>query len=208
MRGVSPRLSYATCSVHNEYIARFMPIQGPAANGSLHLSFPSHPPPEAQQPLSLFRPSHFPLGVIGVASCTSDPFTTTLDQFDATLSAVTPEGSMFPLSKACFAFEDEDADGGQLADQISGIEVIPSMDTKKTKLHIGTLLASLCSRILVEFASMVRCDRSACQESCSQFTLGPKPGVASWKRILELGPVRNHSLVGNSISYRCPSRSS
>lgn len=158
-----------------------MPIQGPAANGYLHLSFPSHPPPETQQALSLFRPSNFPLGVIGIASCSSDPLTTTLEQFDATLDDVTPEGSMFPLSKACFAFEDEDADGSQLADQISGIEVIPSMDTKKTKLHIGTLLASLCSRILMEFSSVVSFRRFPVSLNLLKYTLGAKSRVSSWK---------------------------
>jgi hypothetical protein len=71
------------------------------------------------------------------------------------MSELKPQGAIFPLVQGCFAFEDEGGDGSQLSEQISGIEVIPSMDTKKTKMHIGTLLASLCSRILVEFSSLV-----------------------------------------------------
>ena len=37
------------------------------------------------------------------------------------------------------------------------------MDTKQTKLHLGTLLASLCSRVLVELSDFVRriCGRNA-----------------------------------------------
>jgi hypothetical protein len=132
-----------------------MPTQGPLATGHLHLSFPSHPPPEVQQPLSLFRLSAFPLGIIGVASCSSDPFSKTLKQFEETLNDIRPQGSIFPLVQQCFAFEDEGGDGSQLTDHVSGVEAIPSMDTKKTKLHIGTLLASICSRILGELSLLV-----------------------------------------------------
>jgi trafficking protein particle complex subunit 9 len=137
-----------------------MPTQGPLATGYLHLSFPSHPPPATQQLLSLFRPSAFPLGIIGVATCSSHPLSKTLSQFEENLSNITPPGSIFPLVQQCFAFEDEGEDGCQLVnDQVSGIEVIPSMDTNKTKMHIGTLLASLCSRILGELSLLVSCLR-------------------------------------------------
>jgi len=39
---------------------------------------------------------------------------------------------------------------------LPGVEIIPKMDTKQTKLHLGTLLADLCSRILVELSGFVR----------------------------------------------------
>ena len=39
---------------------------------------------------------------------------------------------------------------------MSDVEIIPQMDTKQTKLHLGTLLASLCSRILVNLSDFVR----------------------------------------------------
>lgn len=175
MRGVSKYNYVRLLHVQGFYSARFMPIQGPAVNGYLHLSFPSHPPPEAQHLFSLFRPSLFPLAVIGVASCTSDPFTTTLQHFDETLRDIASPESMFPLAKACFAFEDEGGDGSQLADQISGIEVIPSMDTNKTKMHIGTLLASLCSRILAEFSSLVCLRVLYLFAPLRNFAVGAKP---------------------------------
>lgn len=59
------------------------------------------------------------------------------------------------MSRVCFAFE-EASDGAVLNTSLSGVEVIPKMDTKHTKLHLGTLLASLCSRILVELSDFVR----------------------------------------------------
>ena len=59
------------------------------------------------------------------------------------------------MSKVCFAFE-EASDSATLNTSLLGVEVIPKMDTKHTKLHLGTLLASLCSRILVELSGFVR----------------------------------------------------
>ena len=58
------------------------------------------------------------------------------------------------MSRVCFAFE-EVSDSAALNTSLSGVEVIPKMDTKQTKLHLGTLLASLCSRILVDLSDFV-----------------------------------------------------
>lgn len=61
---------------------------------------------------------------------------------------------VLPVSRLCFAFE-EASDGATLNTLLSGVEVIPKMDTKHTKLHLGTLLANLCSRILVDLSDFV-----------------------------------------------------
>lgn len=78
--------------------ARFMP--SPMSTGSLHLSFPSHPPPHSHMPLSLLRPSHFPLAVIGVAACSqTETLSSTFSQFNASLLDIFPSGAIFPLAR-------------------------------------------------------------------------------------------------------------
>jgi hypothetical protein len=111
--------------------------------------------------LSLIRPSAFPMGVIGVSSCSQeDSLANILAQFNATVNGLFPRDSpyrsMFPLARNCFVFED--GDGGtnlNLGEQLSGLVVIPSMMGNKA-IYIGTLLADLCSSILGGFASIVR----------------------------------------------------
>lgn len=129
--------------------ARFMP--NPLSSGYLYLSYPSHPPPPRHIPLSLFRPSHFTLGIIGVAACSSSySLASALEQFENTVLDISPEGSTFPLAKVCFAFEDEESAGSTgLGHTLPGIVSIPSVMGNK-KLYIGTLLADLCSHILAE----------------------------------------------------------
>jgi len=133
--------------------ARFMP--SPLSSGYLHLSFSSHPSLHAHSPLSLFRPSHFNLGIIGIASCSSSrPLSSALEQFEMTLAEISPEASTFPLAKTCFAFQDEEPNIG-LGENPPGLAIIPnSMGNKR--LYIGTLLADLCSQILGEFGRLVR----------------------------------------------------
>jgi trafficking protein particle complex subunit 9 len=136
-------------------------MPSPLSRGHLHISFPSHPPPTSHDPLALFRPSHFPLGVIGVASCSqSDSLSSILAQFNAFVNDLFPRNSpyraIFPLAKNCFVFEEEDGSTNlNLGEQLSGLVVIPSMMGNKG-LYIGTLLADLCSNILGEFATLVR----------------------------------------------------
>ncbi|KAG1782538.1 TRAPP II complex [Suillus placidus] len=129
--------------------ARFMP--NPLSSGNLYLSYPSHPAPPRHMSLSLFRPSHFTLGIIGVAACSSSySLASALKQFENTVLDISPEGSTFPLAKVCFAFEDEESAGSTgLRDTLPGIVSIPSVMGNK-KLYIGTLLADLCSHILAE----------------------------------------------------------
>ncbi|KAI0322235.1 TRAPP II complex [Amylostereum chailletii] len=135
--------------------ARFMP--SPKSKGHLHLSFPSHPPSFSQFPLELFRPSHFPLGVIGIASCSrSDSLSSILAEFNATVSNMFPKGSFLPLAKNCFVFEEEDGTTNlNLGDHLPGLVVIPSQMGNK-KENIETLLADLCSNILGEFSTVMQ----------------------------------------------------
>jgi hypothetical protein len=135
--------------------ARFLPTANTLATGHLHLSFPSHPPPEPHLPLSLFRPSAFPLGVIGITSCSAETFEHTLTYFGDAVRDVISSEYVLPVSRVCFAFE-EASDGAALDTSLPDVEVIPKMDTKQTKLHLGTLLAGLCSRILVDLSDFVR----------------------------------------------------
>ena len=136
-------------------LARFLPTTNTLATGYLHLSFPSHPPPESRLPLSLFRPSAFPLGVIGIASCSAETFEHTIEYFDGAFRDVISSEYALPVSRVCFAFE-EATDGITLNTSLPDVEIIPKMDTKQTKLHLGTLLAGLCSRILVNLSNLVR----------------------------------------------------
>ena len=136
------------------YLARFMP--SPLSTGSLHLSFPSHPPPHSHLPLSLLRPSHFPLAVIGVAACShTETLSSTFSQFNASLLDIFPSGAIFPLARTCFVFEESDGNTTlDLTECPPGLVVLPSMMGNK-KIYIGTLLADLCSQILGEVGVLV-----------------------------------------------------
>ncbi len=135
--------------------ARFMPNHQ-LASGSLHLAYPSHPPSDSHAPLSLFRVSDFPLAVIGIASCApSDSLATILAQFQTVLHEVFPASSMFPLASNCFVFEESDTSTNiHLGDNFPGLVVIPSMMGHK-KTYVGTLVADLCSKVLVELGAVV-----------------------------------------------------
>ncbi|KAF7363484.1 hypothetical protein MSAN_01004300 [Mycena sanguinolenta] len=137
--------------------ARFMPK--PLSTGYLHLSFPTHPPPFSHLPLSLLRPSNFPLAVIGLAACSkTDSLPSVLAEFNAALLDIFPAGGMYPLGKNCFVFEEGKGNTNvNLGDNVPGLVVIPSMmDNKKKRLYIGTLLADLCSYVLGEFGTLVQ----------------------------------------------------
>ncbi|KAJ7940592.1 TRAPP II complex [Mycena leptocephala] len=134
--------------------ARFMP--NPLSTGYLHLSFPTHPPPFSHLPLSLLRPSNFPLAVIGLAACSkTDSLPEILADFNAGLLDIFPAGGMYPLAKNCFVFEEGEGNTNvNLGDNLPSLVVIPSMMGNK-KLYIGTLLADLCSHVLGEFGTLV-----------------------------------------------------
>ncbi|KAL1742926.1 TRAPP II complex [Schizophyllum fasciatum] len=134
--------------------ARFMP--NPLSTGHLHLSFPTHPPPSSHTPLSLLRPSHFPLAVIGIATCSgAETLSSIRARFNAALLDIFPAGDMYPLARSCFVFEEADTNTNlDQGDDIS-LVVIPSMLGNK-KLYIGTKLADLCSHILGEFGTLVQ----------------------------------------------------
>ncbi|KAK0459779.1 TRAPP II complex [Desarmillaria tabescens] len=135
--------------------ARFMP--NPLSTGHLHLSFPTHPPPTSHIPLSLLRPSHFPLAVIGIASCApDDTLPSVLAQFHGTLLDLFPADFVFPLARICFVFEEGDGNNStNLGDSLPGLAVIPSMMGNK-KIYLGTLIADLCSNVLGEFGVLVQ----------------------------------------------------
>lgn len=131
-------------------------MPNPLASGHIHLSYTLHPPPPSHQALSLFRPSDFPMGVLGIASATqNDSFSTILSQFNSTLSELFPDGALFPLANNCLVFEESDGSTNINLGNLPGLVVIPGMMGNK-KLYVGTLLADLCSNILAEFATVVR----------------------------------------------------
>jgi hypothetical protein len=136
-------------------------MPNPLSTGHLQLSFPTHPPPRSHLPLSLLRPSHFPLAVIGVAACTqSDSLSSIYAQFNASLIDMFPPEGIYPLAKNCFVFEESDDTNLNLGDNLPGLVVLPNMMGNK-KLYIGTLLADLCSQIIGEFGVVV-CRCSSC----------------------------------------------
>lgn len=159
-----------TNQYHNVHMnanpARFMP--SPLSSGFIHLSFPSHPSLHAHSSLSLFRPSHFNLGFIGIAACSSSfPVSSALEQFENTLADISPESSTFPLAKTCFAFQDDEGPNVGPGESPPGLAIIPNAMGNK-KLYIGTLLADLCSRILAEFGRLV-CDAGPMHICLSHF---------------------------------------
>lgn len=138
----------------NSVTARFMP--NPLASGSLLLTFTKHPPSSSHSSFDLFRPSDFPLGVVGVSSCShSDSLSSIYSNFNAALSELNPAQSPFPLARNCFVFEEGDGNTNlNVGNHLQGLFVIPSMMGNK-RIYLGTLLAELCSSILGEFAMIV-----------------------------------------------------
>ncbi|KIJ44069.1 hypothetical protein M422DRAFT_252562 [Sphaerobolus stellatus SS14] len=135
--------------------ARFMPA--PLSTGYLHLAYPSHPPPIWHAPLAVFRPSDFPLGIIGITEGSANTsLSSILAQFNAEVAQLFPPNSQFPLAQNCYVFEGEDLDASlNLNESHPGMVVIPNIMGNK-ELYIGTLIAELCSTILGEFASLLR----------------------------------------------------
>ncbi|KAG8710483.1 hypothetical protein FRC09_000112, partial [Ceratobasidium sp. 395] len=163
--------------------ARFMPST--LSTGYVHLSYPSHPPPEYYGSLSLFRPSVFPLAVIGIADCSYQPppskskdaglsqtpsLASILAEFNARMTELFPARAAFPLATRCFAFEDSpqgpnangaSGDGGgqvniNVGDTLPGLVVIPSEIGHSKRFYLGTLLAELCGSVLGEFGSLAK----------------------------------------------------
>ena len=109
--------------------------------------------------MSLFRPSHFPLGIIGIATCSqTDSLSSITAEFNAAVKDLFPPDCLYPLAKSCFVFEEGDGTTNlNLGDHLPGLVIIPSMMGNK-KENIETLLADLCSNILAEFSTVVRAD--------------------------------------------------
>ncbi|KAG6376171.1 TRAPP II complex [Boletus reticuloceps] len=172
--------------------ARFMP--SPLSSGYLHLSFPSHPSLPAHSPLSLFRPSHFNLGIIGIAVCSSShPSSSALEQFENTLADIYPEHSTFPLAKTCFAFQDDDEPNVGLGENHPSLAIIPNAMGNK-KLYIGTLLADLCSQILGEFGHLVHTLETPLGNEYLNGTLFPTlPAAAEMPFALDSSTFPTHS---------------
>lgn len=130
-------------------------MPSPLSTGYLQLSFPTHPPPRSHLPLSLIRPSHFPLAVIGVATCSNtDTLSSIFAQFNSSLQDIFPPDGIYPLAKNCFVFEESEDTNLNMGNSFPGLVVLPSMMGNK-KLYIGTILADLCSQILAEFGVVV-----------------------------------------------------
>lgn len=171
------------CALTPTRIARFMP--SPKSKGYLHLCFPTHPPPSSHYAMSLFRPSLFPLGVIGLATCShTDSLSSIAAEFNATVRDLFPPDSIYPLAKNCFVFEEDDGTANlNLGDHLPGLVIIPSMMGNK-KENIETLLADLCSNILAEFSSVVRVLllllTSACARSDDECRIGQHPRESAW----------------------------
>lgn len=138
----------------NDDRTRFMPTA--ASTGHLHLEYVAHPPPIWHHALALFRPALFPLGVIGITTCTVSTSLLSLQtEFKRKVQHMYPYNSPYPLAQTCFAFE-ESSEGTNLATDDVGLEIIPSVLGNKVTAHVGMLLASFCSQILAGFSSLTR----------------------------------------------------
>ena len=178
--------------------ARFMP--SPKSKGYLHLCFPTHPPSSSHFGMSLFRPSYFPLGVIGIASWSqTDSLSTIIAEFSAAVRDLFPPDSMYPLAKSCFVFEEGDGTTNlNLGDHLAGLVIIPSMMGNK-KENIETLLADLCSNILAEFTTVVCALSRICSRSEEEHCSGQHPRKLAWQRASKCVPF---SVL--SLCYRLP----
>lgn len=184
----------------NAFQARFMP--NPLSAGYMHLSFPAHPPPPSHSPFNLFRPSHFPLGVIGIAECSpSESLSACFAQFNASLADVFKHSdSNFPLARSCFVFEEDDGSTNlNVGDQMPGLVVIPSVMGHK-RVYISTLIADLCSQILGEFSILVR--SSIYTASYSELMTGEKFGIALRYRLHERVPLPQHVVASRLEEVR------
>ncbi|KAJ3920291.1 transport protein Trs120 or TRAPPC9 TRAPP II complex subunit-domain-containing protein [Lentinula edodes] len=126
------------------------------ATGYLHLSFPSHPPLHSHQVLLLLRSSHFPLAVIGVATCSrSEVLLEIISQFHGTALDMFPPTGIYPLARNCFVFEEGSSSGISPSGQHPELLILPEMMGNR-KLHIGTLLGEICSKIFGEFGVLIQ----------------------------------------------------
>ena len=192
------------CNARSKYsptneASRFLP--NPLSTGYLHLSFPTHPPPQSHAPLSLVRPSHFPLAVIGVATCSeSDSLNPLYSQFSSAVDDIFTSGSAYPLLRNCFVFEEAE---GPLnldpSDSLSGIIVVPRIANRK--LHLGTLLGVLCSQILVEMGVLVESTLFQCYVRHS-YIAGSSLGESTRERVSQR--ILDASLTSN-IGATCTS---
>ncbi|KAF9052654.1 TRAPP II complex [Panaeolus papilionaceus] len=136
-------------------VSRFLP--NPISTGYLHLSYPTHPPPQSHSSLALIRPSHFPLGVIGIGTNSRQgghSLRSLHHQFHSTISDIFPSGNLYPLVKSCFLFEEDDATSpSDPVENIPDLVVVPRIANRK--LHLGTLLGDFCSKILVELGILM-----------------------------------------------------
>ncbi|KAG8935684.1 hypothetical protein FRC02_006960 [Tulasnella sp. 418] len=128
-------------------------IAAPLSTGHIHITYPSHPPPSWHSILSLFRPSHFPLGVIGIADCSNDAsLNSILADFRVAVTEYFPHNSAYPLASKCYAFEEgEDTPHINLGSNSPDLVVIPGVMGHK-KVYIGTLISELCADILGELS--------------------------------------------------------
>ncbi|EJU05644.1 hypothetical protein DACRYDRAFT_113706 [Dacryopinax primogenitus] len=135
--------------------SRFLPSA--LSSGSIHLAFPSHPPPSTAQPYALFRPASFVHGVIGVADCSSSSsLAALLAEFYGVLHEVFGPNPVFPLAGRCYAFDPADSQTDlDVGGALEGLTVIPTVVGDK-RIYLGTLLANFCGCIIGEFAGLVR----------------------------------------------------
>jgi hypothetical protein len=155
--------------------------------------------------MSLFRPSLFPLGVIGLATCShADSLSSIAAEFNATVKDLFPPDSIYPLAKNCFVFEEDDGTANlNLGDHLPGLVIIPSMMGNK-KENIETLLADLCSNILAEFSSVVRLVLiSACPRFDDERRLGQHSGESAGQRIFKRDIIPDYPIRCRFPSTAC-----
>jgi hypothetical protein len=75
-------------------------------------------------------------------------------QFGESLIDVFPPGSVFPLAKNCFVYDESDGGSLNLTGDLPGLVIIPGAMGNR-RLHVGTLLTNLVSTVLGEFATVV-----------------------------------------------------
>ena len=155
---VSCRKSNASASTDNS--------SGPSP--IFRLRFPVHLPPQSHAPLSLIRPSHFPLDVIGIAPAQGASLSSKATEFQYSLSTLPRQGSFCLLARELFVFKEGEAElDFSGTDFLHSVSVLPS-SRQSRRPRLAALLEEICFRLLRSFEDMVGGPHALC---CSRLVL-------------------------------------
>jgi len=184
--------------------SRFMPPR--LAPGHLYLNHEIYDYRDGQRTIPLTSLSRTPMGVIGIARASStDQLATLGANFKAQMEELLPPGTLFPLAKNCFAFQDEKSRFSlDTKDAFSGLVVIPH-DMGNKQLYLITLIAELCSAILAgfsDFATVLESEHGNAALNASLFPLGANFSLNSHAQTISPQSEVDLARTMSPINYR------